>query len=285
MSTDSVVRFLFEELDIRGAVVKIDDTWRRIRHGREYPQQVQSLLGQMSAITAIIAANLKTPGRITFQLSGDGEIGLMVLDCSAELNLRGYAQCHSQFAHGELASLLGNGRLLLSLDVEGARQPFQSYVPIEGQTIAAVFEHYLAQSEQQPALLFLAADAETAAGLFLQKLPGADERDPDGWHRISQLAATLTDGELLSLTPEMLLMRLFHEETIRCFTPRPVTHHFPPDWERVRSTLRALGRAEIESILAEHGEVVVRDDLSNHTYRFDEHEARALFDQPPPTLH
>ena len=51
--------------------------------------------------------------------------------------------------------------------------------------------------------------------------------------------------------------------------------------------LRSLGRDEIESILAEHGEVRIHDDLSNHEYVFDEEQARRLFDPEggAPTLH
>ena len=285
MSMDAVQRFLFEDLDIRGAVVRLTDSWQKIRGGREYEKSVTKLLGEMSAVTAIIAANLKTPGRITFQLSGHGAVKLLVLDCSASLNLRGYAKTEGPIIGDTIAELLGDGRLLLSLDVEGTRQPYQSYVPLEGNTIADVFEHYLQQSEQAPAALFLAADEDGAAGLFLQKLPGATLKDEDGWNRVLQLANTVTPGELLSLDANELLLRLFNEETLRVFTPRPVTHDFPPDWDRVRATLRSLGREELEGLLAEHGEVVVRDDLSNHEYRFDSEAIQALFDDPRHQLH
>lgn len=282
---DIVQRFLFEELDLRGALVQLGPTWKQIQHRRAYPAAVQALLGEMAAVSAIIAANLKSPGRITFQLSGHGAVPLLVIDCSEQLNLRGFAKSEGPIVGASVSELLGDGRLLLSLDIEGLPQPYQSYVPLEGETIAAVFEHYLRQSEQAPAALFLAADGENAAGLFLQKLPGADEKDADGWRRVTGLAQTVTKGELLSLEAPVLLQRLFHEETVRLYPARPVTHDFPADWEKIRATLRALGREEIEAIIGEHGEVVVSDDLSNHEYRFDPDQARALFDTPPPTVH
>ncbi len=282
---DAVQRFLFEDLDIRGAVVRLTDSWNRIRGGRQYETAVTKLLGEMSAVTAIIAANLKSPGRITFQLSGHGAVKLLVLDCTAALNLRGYAKTEGPIIGGSIAELLGDGRLLLSLDIDGTAQPYQSFVPVEGTTIAAAFEHFLEQSEQTPAFLFLAADEEAAAGLFLQRLPGAAQKDEDGWNRVQQLAATVTDGELLSLDAKALLMRLFHEETLRVFEPRPVTHDFPPDWERVRATLRALGREELASLIDENGEIVVRDDLSNHEYHFDPAAIEALFDDSLRHMH
>ncbi|MCL2658598.1 MAG: Hsp33 family molecular chaperone HslO [Betaproteobacteria bacterium] len=285
MSMDAVQRFLFEDLDIRGAVVQLTESWQKIQGKHAYAKPVMTLLGEMSAVTAIIAANLKTPGRITFQLSGHGAVNMLVLDCNESLNLRGHAKTEGPIVGGSLAELFGDGRLLLSLDTAGMRQPYQSYVPLEGDSIAKVFEHFLEQSEQTPAALFLAADKDAAAGLFLQKLPGADLKNHDGWNRLQQLAGTVTPGELLSLEAPQLLMRLFHEETLRLFKPRPVRHDFPPNWERIRATLRSLGRDELESLIAEQGEVVVRDDLSNHEYRFDAEAIRALFDGPHQMLH
>ncbi len=282
---DLIQRFLFEDLDVRGALVQLGPVWRQIQRNRNYPPAVRSLLGEMAAVTAIIAGNLKTPGRITFQLSGHGAVSLLVIDCSETLNLRGFAKSEGPIVGNSISELLGDGRLLLSLDVEGMQQPYQSYVPLEGETIAAVFEHYLQQSEQAPAALFLAADGDNAAGLFLQKLPAADEKDADGWRRVQSLAQTVKPSELLSLDASVLLQRLFHEETLRVFEPKPVRHDYPPDREKIGATLRALGREEIESLLADHGEVVVSDDLSNHEYRFSADEARALFDTPPPNLH
>ena len=41
--------------------------------------------------------------------------------------------------------------------------------------------------------------------------------------------------------------------------------------------LRSLGRDEIESILAEQGQVVIRNEMCNHEYRFDADAARRLF--------
>ncbi|MCB1945435.1 MAG: Hsp33 family molecular chaperone HslO, partial [Thauera sp.] len=208
---------------------------------------------------------------------------LLVIDCAETLNLRGYAKAEGTPAAGTLAELVGDGRLQLSLDIEGLDQPYQSLVPLEGDSIAEVFEHYLAQSEQQPARLWLAGSAQAAVALFVQKLPGADAKDLDGWSRVQQLANTVREDELLGLDAEALLRRLFAEENVRLFEARRVTHDWPADPEKIAEMLRALGEDEVRAVLEEHGEVVVHDDLSNHTYRFDRGDVDALF--RPPTLH
>jgi len=179
--------------------------------------------------------------------------------------------------------------LMLSLDLPEARHPYQSFVPLVGDSIAAIFEHYLEQSEQQPSRLFVSAGPRAAACLFLQKMPDADARDADGWQRITQLAATVKPAELRELDAEALLGRLFHEDMethgVRVYDPAPVVYHCPEDWTKVRDMIRSLGREDAETILREHGEILIRDDICNHSYRFSAEDVAELFAGAGTTLH
>jgi molecular chaperone Hsp33 len=175
--------------------------------------------------------------------------------------------------------------LILTLDAVGMGHPYQSLVPLEGPTVAAIFEHYLSLSEQLPTRLVLASNEMRAAGLFLQRLPGAQEKDADGWNRVGHLLQTLKAEELLSLDAHDLLRRLFPQEDIRVFAARPVRHHCPEDWEKIHTMLRALGRAECDAILREHGHIHVRDDICNRDYRLDAQAVAALFDPPSRSMH
>lgn len=273
--------FLFEHLDIRGAIVRLEETWRHFQEGRDYPPAVTRLLGEMCAVTALIAANLKQPGRMTFQLKGRGPIGLMVLDCDEQLRMRGMARVEGDVAAATVPELLGHGQLALTLDAVGLRTPYQSLVPLAGDSIAGIFEHYLDLSEQQPTRLFLTATERAAAGLFLQKMPAADNRDPDGWNRVRMLAETVRPEELAGLSAVALLGRLFAEEDVRLFDPRPVRYHCPEDWEKVGGMLRSLGRAECEAVLREQGEIRLHDEICNRDYRLDGAMVAALFDSRP----
>lgn len=289
MSTSTLQRFLLEDLDIRGAIVQLDDVWQALLTGRSYAPAVRDLLGAMSAVACVIGGNLKQAGRLTIQLQGHGPVSLLVVDINESLNLRGYAKA-SEDAAGKagISELVGDGQLLLTLDMPGLRHPYQSYVPIEGNSVAEIFEHYLTQSEQQPAALHTAASSRGAACLFLQKLPDADRKDPDGWDRVTRLASTVRAEELLGLSAEDILIRLFHQETVRLLDARELTHDWPQDWDKVRNVLRSLGRAELEAMLAEHGEILIHDDLSNHEYRFNADDVAALFAERAPeprTLH
>lgn len=287
MDHDCVQPFLFDHLDIRGALVSLDTCWRALVAGRGYADTVRRLFGEMSAVTVLIAANLKQPGRMTFQLRGSGPVNLLVLDCDEQLRLRGMARADASSypTASDTRALLGDGHLLLTLDAAGMRQPYQSVVPLQGTSIAEMFEHYLTRSEQSPTRLRLAADGTRATGLFLQKLPEADTRDADGWQRLQHLLATLGDEEMQRCAPQTLLQRLFPDEDVRVFAPRPVAYHCPRDWGKIHDMLRGLGRAECDAILAERGEILIRDDICDHEYRLDPSAVAALFEPPSRALH
>ncbi len=278
-------RFLLEDLDIRGAVVRIDSVWQQMLAGRCYPSPVVHILGEITTTTLLLGSNLKQPGRLTVQLSGNGPVSMLVIDCNESLRIRGMAKCTQIVEQKPLSELLGNGQLVLSLDMDSMREAYQSIVPLEGNSVTEIFEHYLKQSEQLNSRLFLAASAEAAVGVFLQKLPTADQRDIDGWSRIETLAATVNDHELLTLQSETLLMRLFNEETVRVFEPQPINYGCHEDREKIHAMLRSLGREEVDGILQEFGEVVINDDICNQEYRFDAFAVDTIFSKTSSTIH
>jgi molecular chaperone Hsp33 len=277
MPTDQTRRFLLENIDIRGAWVRLDSAWQSLTAGRNYPPPVADLLGEMAAVSVLLAANLKHAGRLTLQIHGNGPVTLLVVDCDEQLRLRGMAHHADAVAPATVLELLGHGQLALTLDAVALKQPYQSLVPLQGDSLAAIFEHYLTQSEQQPTRLIIKAHADRVVGLFLQALPGATDKDPDAWQRVNLIADTLKGDELLATEVADLLPRLFPEDDIRLYDPRTVTHHCPKDWEKIHTMLRSLGQAECEASLKEHGEVLVHDDLCGHDYRLDAAAIAALF--------
>ena len=278
MQTDYVQRFLFENLDIRGRLVCLTGAWQRMLDGRGYPEDIVSLLGHTTALNTLLGANQKGAGRVTLQVQGTGPVKLLVADCTAELRIRGMAHYEKDDVPQESErSLLGDGRLSVTLEDMKSGKFYQSLVPLEGETLEQIFMHYLSQSEQLEAYLRLYADGGALAGLLLEKLPDADRRDPDGWNRVTHFANTLTLDETRDAQPYNLLTRVFPEELMRVFRLYAVEYHCPYDEDKVKDMLRGLGRQEVESILAEQGEVVIRNEMCNHEYRFDAAAVARLF--------
>src|SRR5258706_13603117 len=173
--------------------------------GRAYPPEITTLLGHTTALNVLLGASQKDAGRLTIQVQGSGPVKLLVADCSEELRIRGMADYQKNYAFQNQKSLLGHGKLSVTLEDKRSGKFYQSLVPLEGETLEAIFEHYLSQSEQVEAFLRLSADDGALFGLLLEKLPGADARDPDGWNRVKHLANTLTLDETRDAQPYHLL--------------------------------------------------------------------------------
>jgi molecular chaperone Hsp33 len=272
----------------------------------------------MTAAATLMQANIKFNGALILQIQGDGPVKLAVAEVQPDLSLRATATVTGEVAAGaplsQMVNLNNLGRCAITLDPKDrlpGQQPYQGVVPLfddrreKIEKLSEVIEHYMLQSEQLDTRLVLAANNKVAAGLLIQRLPmqgeanlsggGAIRRDEDeiglneDYNRIAILASSLKREELLELDVDTVLHRLFWEEDLRRF--EPLAGAQGPRFacscsrERVSSMLNSLGVEEIESILAEQGQVEVGCDFCGAQYRFDPVDAAQVFvqaaQQPP----
>ncbi len=278
--TDLTQRFLLENLDIRGQVVRLGPLWKSILARSGYPEAARQLLGEFAAIAVLVGAGLKHPGRAVLQVMGHGPVSLAVADCTRELALRAMLRVDAAtFPPGEipLQALFADGRLALTIENASTGRQFQSIVPLEGVTLAECFERYFDRSEQVPTHLWVHATGEGVGALILQKLPKADERDAHGWARIHRRAASANPATYLDRDARGIAAELFPEEDLRLFDAAPVADGCGRSEEKVVAMLRGLGRTEVEAALAEQGFVTVRDEICNQEYRFGSAEVARIF--------
>ena len=274
-----------------------------------YPEPVQRLLGEMCAAATLMQANIKFNGALILQMQGDGPVKLAVAEAQPDLALRATASVIGEVPEGaDIAALLnvnGQGRCAITLDPKdrhAGQQPYQGVVPLHGDQkeplhhLSEVLEHYMLQSEQLDTRLVLAANDQVAAGLLIQRLPVQGEGNLGGrrneddigldehYNRIATLAASLTREELLTLDVDTILRRLFWEEKLLRFAPRQGADgprfSCTCSRERVGNMLRNLGAEEVESILAERGNVEVGCEYCGQQYHFDPVDAAQLFTEP-----
>jgi molecular chaperone Hsp33 len=315
-------KFLFEGLPVRGMLVRLTDSWQEILRRRQlaggYPAAVTELLGEMAAAATLMQANIKFNGALILQVQGDGPVKLAVAEVQPDLALRATATVTGEVAAdaplSHMVNVNNQGRCAITLDPKDrlpGQQAYQGVVPLFGdrheklEKLSEVIEHYMLQSEQLDTRLVLAANDQVAAGLLIQRLPlqgesnlagaGAMARDEDqigrneDYNRIAILAASLKREELLTLDADTILHRLFWEEDVRRFEPQ--TGADGPRFactcsrERVAGMLKSLGREEVESIIAEQGQVEVGCDFCGALYHFDPVDAAQVFlqaaAQPP----
>jgi molecular chaperone Hsp33 len=278
--SDVLSRFVFEHAPVRGEIVHLDASFRAILERRTYPEPIRTVLGEFMAAATLLAATLKFDGRLILQIQGGGPLTLLVVECTSDHTLRAVAHWDEAVSAPSLDRLVGDGRLVITVEPSKGEERYQGIVNLEGATVAQAVERYYAQSEQVETRVWLACSDTCAAGLLLQRLPGAPE-DEDLWPRAVELTSTLTASELLTLPPAEVLRRLYHEEDIRLFTPVIMSFRCSCGRERVEAVLHMLGREDIENLLAEQGSVSVDCEFCGKHYVFDAVDVEQLFVTSP----
>ena len=287
---DRLLKFLIHQAPVRGEVVRLSQSWQQMTALQSYPEPVLRLLGETTAAATLLSATIKFAGNLILQIHGDGPVQLLVVECRPDLAFRATAKVRSgariEAGAGwhELVNVDGNGRCAITLDPgqsPAAQQRYQGIVPLQGSSVAEALEAYLQQSEQIESRLWLAACSLAASGLLLQRiarpsLPGV-EQDEDAWRRTTTLTDTISAAELLESAAEEVVHRLFWQEQLERY--RPVTPRFACSCSRHRTgrMLLTLGRAEVDSILAEQGTVSVTCDFCHAQYAFDAVDVGQLF--------
>ena len=286
-TSDLLVRFLLPEAGVRGAHVRLSDSWREIlSHGRPGPAAAR-LLGEACAATALFTGHIKIDGRLSVQLRSQSTLRTLFAECTSAGTLRGIAQVEDGHdAPADLSQLGDDALLAITIENPGLdpREPqrYQSLVALQGSSLDEVFEGYFRHSEQLPTRLLLATNGEHAAGLLLQKLPG-DTGDDDGWVRTGALFDTLERDELLAIDGPELLHRLFHEEHPELMGEKPLRFGCSCSRERVANMLQSLGEEEARAAAEATGQVEVRCEFCGQEYRFPLAEFGVLFAMEPPS--
>ncbi|MBV2133459.1 Hsp33 family molecular chaperone HslO [Pseudomonas sp. MAP12] len=294
--SDFSQRFLFEDTDVRGELVELDQSYAEVLAKHAYPEPVAQLLGEMLAAVTLLSDILKYDGLLVLQARSSGPVPLLMVECSSEREIRGIARYDAEAlgSASTLRELMPEGVLAMTVDPK-VGQRYQGIVSLDSETLSACLSDYFALSQQLPSRFWLNADGRRARGLLLQQLPAdrltdAEERAAS-WEHLVTLADTLTAEELLGLDNETLLYRLYHQEVVRVFDAEPLRFGCSCSRERSANALVSLGEVEALQLVEEQGGAVHIDcQFCNQRYPFDAADIAQLFagggsDAPSPTKH
>lgn len=275
---DVLYRFLIENADVRGVLVRLDETWVEALSRADYPEPVRQMLGQAMVAIATLSASIKFTGKLTLQVQGDGPLGLLVVQVTQDGKLRGMADWSSIPPMAPLSAVFGHAQMSISITGTEAGKEYQGLVEIVGDSLSDALREYFVRSEQLDTEMWMAVNDKNASCLLIQKLPGRDRDDSDDdWNRLVALAGTTSNEELSTLVTMELLNRLFHEDEVRLFEAEELCFECSCSRERVSSMIKGLGQTEAESILEEQGGIEVTCEFCNSQHQFDAVDITALF--------
>ena len=306
---DTVIPFQVGEAAVRGRVVRLGAAVDDILSRHDFPDPLSQLLGQAAALVAMLGTALKFDGKLILQAQGDGPVGMIVADYTAGGALRatatiaeGARDAVANAQGAELHYLLRKGHMVMTIDQGADMERYQGVTPLDGPTLSKATISYFAQSEQIPTAVELAVgrvqgadgvERWRAGGIMVQFVPGEGgtrergeevlmaEEDREAWNRAAILMETVKPDELLdpTITPEQLLLRLFHEDGVRVFEARPAHFGCTCSREKVAGVLAQYTRADIEDMI-EDGAVEVSCDFCRQEYRFELDETGEQFVSP-----
>lgn len=283
---DSLQRFTFDNSHVRGELVGLNQTLKDIFARQTYPEAVNNLLGQLLAAAALLSATVKIDGLLTLQVQSNGPLRILLAETTHDGKLRGIARMDDvQNEEQDIndGPLLGTeGQLIITIDpTEGRR--YQGIVALEGDNLASSLEGYFRQSEQLATRLWLSCEGEVAAGFLLQELPALGEIqeemevDEDAWTRLTCIGDTVRDDELLHLENNVLLHRLYHEESVRVFEDEALKFSCSCSKVRLSTALDQMGYSQCQEIIDEQKKIRADCQFCGQHYSFDQSDINGLF--------
>ena len=274
MPADSVTPFGFEALPVKGALIHLSRTWRRMQRDHDYDALVVETLGHAAAATGLIAQSLKFDGAITLQIQSSGTLQMLVMQCTSDLDMRGMAAVEEGAAAKNFAELTAKAHCAVTVDA--GDRPYQGIVEIDDTSLSASLEHYFARSVQVPSHVALLANEEFAAGVLLQQVPGQPIEEDD-WNRLHFLIETLLPKDFSGDAGLELIGKLFAEDDVRVYEPRPVNFRCRCSARKTEDVLKMLGEQEAREALEEQGSIKVTCEYCGHRRHFDAVDVERLF--------
>ncbi|MFT5313213.1 MAG: molecular chaperone Hsp33 [Paraglaciecola sp.] len=289
MSFDQLHRYIFNNANVRGELVRLEDSYQAILDSGDYPPVIQKLLGELMAATSLLTATLKFEGDIAIQLQGEGPVKYAVINGAVTKGhdgqqLRGVARWDEELATlpENFAGLFVKGVMVITITPEQGKR-YQGMVALDKPNLAECIEGYFTQSEQLATKVLLKtqllADSSKACGMFLQVLPtssaATDIADTEFEH-LSALTETIKDEELFNLPPEELLYRLYHQEQVELFKPQAIIFKCTCSRERSAAAISGISKEELLDIVTQEGCVKMNCQYCHTEYRFDGIDVEAI---------
>ncbi len=289
---DSILPFQLDKADIKGRMARLDGTLDEILGQHNYPIEVAAMVAEAAMLTAMIGQNIALRWKLSLQIRGDGPIRLIATDYYAPTakgepaQIRAYASYDADRLAGAGTPFekIGKGMFAVLIDQGADTTPYQGITPLAGGSLTTCAEAYFAQSEQLPTRFSVSiaqADAGDglqwrAGGIMLQHMPKAadDDRlddDGDNWNRAMILLDSVETTEMIGphVSPDQLLVRLFHEENPRVYDAQMVRFGCTCGAEKVRQAMSIYSAKDIKHMTTEQGTVTADCQFCGAHYVFD----------------
>lgn len=280
-----LIRCITSDGAVMASAIDSTDIVSRAEQLHKTSAVVTAGLGRLLTAVSMMGNMLKgKDDSITVKIDGKGPAGALTAAADSEGNVRGYAVNPiveiPLKPNGKLdvSGAVGQDGSIYVIKDLGLKEPYSGFVPIASGEIAEDITSYYAVSEQIPTVCALGVlvnpdlTVKKAGGYIIQLLPAADEdtisKIEENLKKVRPVTELLDAGhDILDIVKEVLCG--FETEVLYEANPR---YKCRCSEERVKKTLRSLGKEELTKLAEEMPETVVNCHFCGAEYRFNKNE-------------
>ena len=258
----------------------------RVRHGTS--PTATAALGRTLVAAAMLGSGLKGQQTVMIRILGDGPLGPMIAESTADGALRGYV------THPEadlpptparklnVGGAVGRGTFYVTRHV-GLREPYHSSVPLVTGEIGDDLAEFLRSSEQVPSVVAVGvlvdprAGVLASGGLLLQVMPGAPPTIPAYLEERAKVLPAVTQMVNGGASPDEILKAALGDLPLAVRERRPVRFACRCSAQKVEKVIVALGRDEADRILQDEGRIEVQCRFCGEQYVLSAEDVDAVF--------
>ncbi|MFM8232505.1 MAG: Hsp33 family molecular chaperone HslO [Candidatus Methylopumilus sp.] len=128
-SEDTLHRFIFENTDIRGNYVKLNQTIKEAAQHQALPQSIHIALGELMVASALLASTIKLDGSLTLQIQTNGSLKLLIAECNESFGVRGTVKWNGPIQSLAPIDLIKEGHFIITLIQKKCKDTLSRYCP------------------------------------------------------------------------------------------------------------------------------------------------------------
>lgn len=287
--TDTLVRAVTTDGNFRAIAIDATEMMREVATFHEASQLGTTVLGR-ALLGSLMVSNavLKGEERLAVVMDGNGPVGKIVVEASAQGEVRGYVTNPNvelpltAMGQQDVAGAVGNNGFLSVTKDFGEGEPFTGQVQLVTGEIGDDLTYYMAKSEQIPSAVAVSVlvdpDGTVAAagGFMISALPDAADEDitalEEKLSHVPAISSQLLEGH----APMDLLANLFGKDNVKQLTTTEVSLYPEISKREYERMLATLPMKDLQEMLDEDHGVEVVDRFTGKKIQFDEAELAGI---------
>ena len=254
--------FLMYDKSVRAVVLQGTSVVNQMRANHELGILETLVLGHAYLAGGLLASTVKGNDRVQLTIECGGPIKGISIEAWAIGAVRGYLKevpihVDKPLESFDLSPFFGPGFMTVTKLLEGKKTPFTGQIMLKHGSIAKDLAEYFMISEQTPSVVSLSIQFDRegrvvgAGALFLQKLPGADDKYLEELEMITadmpSLGKFLSEGH----SGKEFVEQVFAKAQVEHLESLPYGFSCPCDRKRFADYLSSLPQNEQQSILSD----------------------------------